>query len=27
MPLDAPSLTTAEIDRIKQWIFEGALNN
>ena len=27
MPLDAPTLTTAEIDRIKQWILEGALNN
>jgi hypothetical protein len=27
MPLNAPPLTTAEIDRIKQWILEGALNN
>lgn len=27
MPLNAPELTTAEIDRIRQWILEGALNN
>lgn len=27
MPLNAPPLTTPEIDRIKQWILEGALNN
>jgi hypothetical protein len=27
MPRDAPPLTTSEIDRIKQWILEGALNN
>ena len=27
MPLNAPPLTTAEIDRVKQWILEGALNN
>jgi len=27
MPLNAPPLTTSEIDRIKQWILEGALNN
>jgi cytochrome c len=27
MPLDLPPLTTPEIDRIKQWILEGALNN
>jgi len=27
MPRDAPPLTTPEIDRIKQWILEGALNN
>jgi mono/diheme cytochrome c family protein len=27
MPLNAPPLTSPEIDRIKQWILEGALNN
>ncbi|MHC4133464.1 MAG: c-type cytochrome domain-containing protein [Planctomycetota bacterium] len=27
MPLNAPPLTTSEIDRIQQWILEGALNN
>lgn len=27
MPLMAPPLTMPEIDRIKQWILEGALNN
>ena len=27
MPLMAPPLTLAEIDRIRQWILEGALNN
>ncbi len=27
MPLNAPPLTTLEIDRIKQWILEGTLNN
>lgn len=27
MPLNAPPLTTVEIDRFRQWIFEGALNN
>ncbi|MHC4548778.1 MAG: c-type cytochrome domain-containing protein [Planctomycetota bacterium] len=27
MPLNAPPLTTPEIDRIRQWILEGALNN
>jgi hypothetical protein len=27
MPLDGPPLTAPEIDRIRQWILEGALNN
>ena len=27
MPLDAPALTMPEIDRIRQWITEGALDN
>jgi hypothetical protein len=27
MPLGLPPLTLAEIDRIRQWILEGALNN
>jgi len=27
MPLDAPALPTPEIDRIRQWILEGAQNN
>ena len=27
MPLDAPMLTTPEVDRIKQWIDEGARDN
>lgn len=27
MPLNAPPLTAPEIDRAKQWILEGALNN
>lgn len=27
MPLDAPALTSPEIERIRQWIREGALDN
>jgi len=27
MPADGPPLTAPEIDRIRQWILEGALNN
>jgi len=27
MPLNAPPFTMVEIDRIRQWIVEGALNN
>ncbi len=27
MPADGPPLTTPEINRIRQWILEGALNN